>query len=98
MLETGIVASLIITTIYTCFQQGMILGWLRIWCANLLDKYLGLKTSRYVQKPLWDCLPCMSSVWMIVLTQKFNLLNILLVCGITILIDKYLDYETGIRE
>ena len=92
ILEKGLVISLQILCIYALFQEGMILGWLRIWAANHFDK-LGGKTSRYIQKPLWDCFVCMSSFWTIVLTFSFDLKLIMVVCGINTLLDKYMDYE-----
>lgn len=41
--------------VWTLFGKGMILGWLGDW----LDKWL----PDFIQKPLYGCLPCMSSVW-----------------------------------
>lgn len=96
MIERAIILSLTITAIYMLFQQGMLLGWFRIMIANLFDRLLDKNWSRYLQKPLWDCLTCMSSVWTIVLTLSFNWKLILLVCGINTLIDKFLNYETSI--
>ena len=96
MIIQAIILSLQITAIYIVFQQGMFLGWFRIWTANRLEKLLDKKISRYIQKPVWDCLMCMSSVWTIALTRSFNIELILLVCGINSLIDKFLDYETNI--
>lgn len=111
MIIQAIILSLQITAIYIVFQQGMLLGWLRIGAANLLDDSFGFcckkmnidsplltgkKLSLYIQKPLWECLMCMSSVWTIVLTHSFNIKLILLVCGINSLIDKFLDYETKV--
>jgi hypothetical protein len=99
MIELALILSLQITAIYVCFQEGMLLGWLRIFLANWLDKYLGSKISRYVQKPIWDCLPCMASVWTLLLALRYIrepdiiMALILIVCGINVLIDKILDYE-----
>jgi G:T-mismatch repair DNA endonuclease (very short patch repair protein) len=104
MIETVICLALIITAIHVCFWQGNILGFARIWTANQLDKYLGIKWSRYVQKPLWDCLPCMSSVWTIVIAWEVDVLMILAVCGAMIFIDQIIvhpdspDYVKPIKE
>lgn len=94
MLQTIVVYSLIITGIYVAFQQGNVLGWLRIAVANGLDKAIGKKWSRYIQKPLWDCLPCMASVWTVVLDVatgvspwQLLLLLILGVCGLNALLE-----------
>ena len=96
MIEQAVILSLQITAIYIVFQQGMLLGWVRIVTANLLDNLLDIRISRYIQKPLWDCLMCMSSIWTIALTRSFDIKLILVVCGINCLIEKYLDYETNI--
>ncbi|MDF2381332.1 hypothetical protein JMG10_07640 [Nostoc ellipsosporum NOK] len=94
MINDALTLSLIITAVYEIFQQGMLLGWLRIAVANMLDELFGLKYSRYIQKPLWDCLPCMASIWTILLTASINVELILVVCGINVIIDKlYLNEE-----
>lgn len=94
MLQTIAVLSLSITGIHAAFQQGNVLGWLRIAVANWLDKVFGVKVSRYVQKPLWDCLPCMASVWTIVLTVSINVPLILGVCGLNACIERLiLSYD-----
>lgn len=91
MIQHGIILSLQITAIYIVFQQGMLLGWFRIALANDFDKTIGKKWSRYIQKPLWDCLPCMASVWTIILMHDFDLGMILLVCGLNVIINKILE-------
>lgn len=93
MIEIPVILSLQITCIYFLFAEGQFLGWLHIWSANKLDKLVGLTASKYIQKPLWDCLPCMASIWTIVLTESLNWKLILVVCGINVLIDKLLSYE-----
>lgn len=93
MIIEALILSLQITAIYIVFQQGMLLGWFRIMMANVLDKRFGMLRSRYIQKPLWDCLPCMASVWTIILMWKIDVRMILLVCGVNVIINKFLDYE-----
>ena len=94
MITKAIEISFIITAIYVIFQQGMLLGCFRINTANLFDWLFGRKVSTYIQKPLWDCLPCMAGFLTIIITFSFNLLLILLVCGINVLIEKcFLDEE-----
>lgn len=63
MLQLVIIISLAITGIHIAFQDGNVLMLPRIWIANVLDRSLGKKWSRIVQKPMWDCMPCMASVW-----------------------------------
>lgn len=93
MIITALILSLQITAVYIVFRQGMLLGWFRIMMANVLDKRFGMLRSRYIQKPLWDCLPCMASVWTIILMWKIDVRMILLVCGMNVIINKFLDYE-----
>jgi hypothetical protein len=97
MIERAVILSLQITAIYMLFQEGMILGWLRIKVANALDRRFGLVSSKYIQKPVWDCLTCMAGIWTIVLTLSFNWKLILAVCGMNSLIDKLLSYEGNIE-
>lgn len=75
------------------FQEGMLLGWLRVEVANYLDERLGAKRSLFVQKPLWECIICMASIWTIILTLSINIPLIFVVCGINTLIDKFINYE-----
>ncbi len=96
MLINAVIISLQITAVYVTFMDGNVLAWLRIGAANILDKIFGSRASRYIQKPLWDCLPCMSSVWTIVLAWPFNWLQdwrlVLAVCGITFILDRIIEY------
>lgn len=92
MLETAFILSLQILGIRVAFLQGAPLGELRIWTADHLDKWIGRKWSMIIQKPVWSCYPCMSSVWTIVLSWSFSIDKdiiplILLVCGISYIID-----------
>ena len=87
MLQTVVLCSLMITGIYVAFLQGNVLGWLRIAAANWMDRTAGMTLSRYLQKMLWDCLPCMASLWTIVLTWSFDIRLILAVCGLNACID-----------
>lgn len=87
-----ILLALIITGIHVVFLEGNVLSFVRVWSANRLDRYIGLKWSRYVQKPLWDCLPCMASVWGMLLSWSVDVLLLLAVCGLLAIIDKFLNY------
>jgi hypothetical protein len=88
MLPEAIILSFQVTAIYLLFQEGMLLGWLRIAAANLFDKGFGMKASRYIQKPLWDCLPCMASIWTCVLSWSIDWQLMLTVCGLNFLIQR----------
>jgi hypothetical protein len=99
MLEKAITISLQITAIYVLFQQGSLLGFVRIYFANLLDKHFDKIKSIYIQKPLWDCLCCMSSFWTIVLTWSFDVKLLLCVCGCNCIIYHLIfDDERGVRS
>lgn len=101
LLIEAIKLSWIITALYVSFQKGMFLGKLRAKIATFLDRKLiarlgnqqGRKWSTYIQKPFWDCLPCMSSVWGLLLSWSLDIELILVICGINAIIDKILDYE-----
>ncbi len=86
MITEAIILSFQIAAIYAITKPGMILGTLTIWLANRLDYTVGLKWSKIIQKPLWDCYTCMSGVWTIVLTMQVDIWMILLVCGLNFLI------------
>jgi hypothetical protein len=90
-----IILSLSITAIHVAFAEGNVLSPVRVAIANILDK-ISLKASRYIQKPLWDCLPCMASVWTIVLTLTIQPFLILAVCGLNVIVEKFIeDDDTG---
>ena len=83
-----VLVSFVSLGIYISFGQGMIFGWARIAVANKLDKWIGVSWSRYVQKPLWECFPCMARVWSIILTERVDVFLILAVSGLNFLIEK----------
>lgn len=93
MIIQAIEISIMLTAIHILFWDGMLLGWLRIMAANLLDWMVGIKASKYIQKPMWDCLPCMSLLGTVIITWGFNIKLILLVCGLNVLIEKFIDHE-----
>ena len=84
--------SLIITGFYIACQSGYVLEYPKGWIQTLLDKVFG-KYSKYIQKPLFGCMLCMSSVWTISLSLVFGWFTlfelpfaILIVCAINALI------------
>ena len=111
MLIHALILSLTITAIYILFQEGMLLGWFRVLAENKIDKVFislakkfkeqyvisGKKWSKYIQKPIWGCLICMASVWTIILTWSVDVKLIFVVCGINVIIDKFINYEAEIR-
>lgn len=106
----AIILSLQITAIYILFQDGMLLAWFREWAESYMDetciffskKFVernpvtaGMKMSKHLQKPVWGCVICMASVWTIIITWSFNVPLIFLVCGINVIIDKFINYEAA---
>lgn len=87
--------SLLITSAFVLLQQGMLFGWLRIIGAEIFDWIFAnnRKWSKYIQKPLWGCLACMSSLWTIILTHSIDIYLILLVCAINAIIGAVLNYD-----
>lgn len=88
-----VILSLIITANYKLFADGNALSGMRVWFANQLDSTVGRRWSRIIQKPLWDCLPCMASFWTIVLTLSFNVPLMLAVCGLNTIIERWLSED-----
>ena len=86
----------------------MLLHWLRVIIENIMDKVCiffskmfkvksplitGKKASKHLLKPVFSCVICMSGIWTIILTWSFNFPLIFVVCGINVLIDKFINYE-----
>jgi hypothetical protein len=94
MIGQVIIVSLIITGLRFAFMQGNVLSPVRVWCANRLDVLVGQSWSKYIQKPLWGCMPCMASVWGLILCG-FNIPVILGVCGLNVIISQAVDFGEG---
>jgi hypothetical protein len=94
VIEKIIIASLIITGIHIAFQEGMVLSPVRVFLANKLDALAGKRWSTYIQKPLWACMPCMASVWGLILLGV-NIPAILAVCGLNVIISQSLTFGEG---
>jgi hypothetical protein len=106
ILEQACILSMKITGIYMACREGMIFGNLKARLATFFDWIFGLKMSKIVQKPLWDCLICMSSFWTIIMYARvtdysgfysIDLIDlvemILVVCGINAIIDKLIEHD-----
>lgn len=85
-----LVASLICTGIYALFLEGNLLSPVRVRVANFLDKRVGPRASKIIQKPLYGCLPCMASVWGMILVG-FNIPVILALCGMNLIVERLID-------
>jgi hypothetical protein len=91
--------SLMITAIYACCGDGMVFAEIRIAVQNFLDKRLGNGVSDIVQKPLFGCLTCMSSVWGIAGCIALGVpvsewvFTVLQVCGLNVIISRLLLYK-----
>src|ERR1044071_2182900 len=97
MIEKAIILGLAITGIHVACWPGNIFSVVREKLATQFDDWFGKKASRYVQKPLWDCLPCMASFWTIYLTLKIDLILILAVSGLLVLIDQNIRHPDNER-
>jgi hypothetical protein len=89
--------SLMITAIHVCCLDAMIFGRIRRCIQNFLDNRLGNKVSDVVQKPLFGCLVCMSSVWGLIGCVALGVppaewvFTILQVCGLNVIISSILQ-------
>jgi hypothetical protein len=99
MIQHVILISLAITGIHICCRDGMVFERPRVWVQNILDWALGYKASAYVQKPLFSCLMCMSSIWGLIGCLVLNIpacdwiFTILSVCGLNAIITFFLRRE-----
>lgn len=95
--------SLICTGIHVCFVEGMILYPFRleILLMDLYEKYPKWSAEKWlkiantlnlIQKPLYDCLPCMASFWTCVILWKIDIKSILIVCGMNAIIASILQF------
>jgi hypothetical protein len=94
MIDKVIIVSLIIAGLQFAFMQGNVLSPVRVFAANYLDKWFGQKVSKYIQKPLWGCMPCMASVWGLILLGV-NIPAIVAVCGLNVIISQAIDFSEG---
>lgn len=72
--------SLICTGVHVCFWEGMILGG------------LGERMQHWIFKPVAMCLPCMASVWTVLLMWHIDIKSILIVCGMNTIIASMLQF------
>lgn len=87
MIEQIIITSLFTSGLYISTHEPYLLSFLRKWLVKLLGgtihfnpadesiDYVVTGWQWYIWKPLIGCLPCMSSVWGIVLYVWFNQLS-----------------------
>ncbi len=72
--------SLICTGIHVCFMEGMIFG------------FLGEKMEHWIFKPIAMCLPCMASIWTVLLMLQVDIKAMLIVCGMNAIIASLLQF------
>ena len=95
--------SFICAGIHVCFMEGMIFDYLRldIMLMDLYEKYpkwnavKWLKIANalnWIQKPLYDCLPCMASFWTCIILWKIDIKSMLIVCGMNAIIASLLQF------
>jgi hypothetical protein len=75
----------------------MIFAEIRIFVQNCFDKWFDSRWSDIIQKPLFGCLVCMSSVWGLTgcialgVPASEWVFTILQVCGLNVLISRLLQ-------
>ncbi len=77
--------SLICTGIHVCFFEGMIFG--------KLSEYM----QHWIFKPVAMCLPCMASLWTILLMWRIDIKAIFIVCGMNAIIAGILQFFDTIK-
>lgn len=92
MIQQILTVSLICAGLHVASWEGNVFGGVRAFLATWLDRAVGKKWSRYIQKPLWDCLPCMASVWTILFTWSIDPWLILAVCGLNSIIERIIKH------
>lgn len=90
-----LILSLKITAVYKCFQPGNVFFSLRNHIASLLYD----TSLRIIEKPLYDCLPCMASIWgtifyFLSVKNNYNFIEvIIIVCGMLSVIEHFLTED-----
>ena len=95
--------SFICAGIHVCFMEGMIFDYLRldIMLMDLYEKYPKWSAEKWlkianalnwIQKPLYDCLPCMASFWTCIILWKIDIKSMLIVCGMNAIIASLLQF------
>ena len=77
--------SLICTGVFVSFLEGNILF-------QFGNKIQDKINNHFILKPLFTCLPCMASVWSIIITMTINIPLILCVCGLNAIIDSIISF------
>lgn len=93
MISQAVILSLMITGIFIAMSPGNLFYPVRVFVANTLDRIVGKKNSKYVQKPLFSCLPCMASAWGILLSWSFDIRLLLAVCGLNVIISRIVERD-----
>lgn len=96
-LLTAFMITLMNVAVHALFWPGMIAGNVAATMATILDETLGKKWSKIIQKPLWECLTCMSAIWSFIwwklfpklpLYDPYNFIQlVLVVAGMSTVID-----------
>lgn len=90
--------SLICTGIHVSFMEGMIFSKIRLDLIldifrHTYNDYSKIdKIVEIITKPLYDCLPCMASVWTILIMREIDIKSIVIVCGMNAIIASVLQF------
>jgi hypothetical protein len=75
--------SLICVGIHVCFQDGMVFG------------YFGNRMNHWIFKPVAMCLPCMASIWSVLLLQTIDIKAMMIICGLNALFASLIQFFDG---
>lgn len=57
------------------------------------DDYAIIETAiEFISKPIYDCLPCMASIWTILIMREIDIKSIIIVCGMNAIIASILQF------
>lgn len=93
MLQQALTISFCTIAIYVSCFEGHIFGKLKAAIATEMDYVFGKAVSKYVQKPIWSCLPCMGSIWTMVISWSFSAKLILCVVGMNCILCRFINPE-----
>lgn len=77
--------SLFCVGLHVCFREGMVFGW------------IGEKMEHWIYKPVAMCLPCMASLWSIILLQTIDIKAMFIICGLNALFASVLQFLETIK-
>ncbi len=93
MIQEALAISLQIVALHVACWHGNLLAGVKSRIGNFLAKRCGRREAILIQKPLYDCLPCMASVWTCLLSWSFDVKLILVVAGLNVIVERIIGNE-----